>query len=86
MAGKIHSKGWNADKRRNAIAYELGGSYRQNRSCLSKRAYATRKAAKAAAIGYKRRCGAPITFYRCPFCGEYHLTRKRLKEVEKDDD
>ena len=77
---KIHSNGYNPYKRKNIVAYELGGSYRQNRSCLNKRTYATRKAAKAAAVGYKQRCGSPITFYRCPFCGEYHLTRKRINE------
>lgn len=76
--GKIHNNGYASAKRRNVIAYDLKGSYRQNRSCLNKRTYATKKAAKTAAIGYKHRHKSAITFYRCPFCGEYHLTRKRV--------
>ena len=80
--GKTHGNRYKTNKRKNIVAYKLGGSYKQDRSCLDKRAYATRKAAKTAATGYKHRCGASITFYSCPFCGQYHLTRKRINERE----
>lgn len=39
------------------------------RGCVSKRRFASRKAAKQAArkLGYR--------IYRCPFCGKWHLTK-----------
>lgn len=83
-ADKLHNKGLTRNKRGTVASYSLDGSYTQGRGCLSKRTYATRKAAKKATIDYKRKRGKAITFYRCPFCGEYHLTRKRIDERSKD--
>lgn len=41
-----------------------------------KRRYATYTKAVRAAIGSSKSYGKPLRIYRCPDCGDYHLTSK----------
>jgi len=47
-----------------------------HRQCPTfKPAHPTEEAARRAAITASRRNGIELSYYRCPECGRYHLTR-----------
>jgi hypothetical protein len=48
----------------------------QHGSCLRKRRHATPGAAQAACNRHKRQTGEQMRFYRCGFCGLYHITHE----------
>ena len=46
--------------------------------CVRKQAYLNRKAIKDAISRFQRRPDSPrLTFYKCPQCGAYHLTKDK---------
>lgn len=49
---------------------------RELRSCASKRRYPSQDAAIAAAIAAVHARGGSLRWYRCRFCGGWHLTSK----------
>lgn len=53
--------------------------WRLARGCSLKAVYATKRAAKRAAIAYKRVTGQRCGIYRCELCGDWHLTTLRYK-------
>lgn len=45
----------------------------------AKVAYPSAAEARDAAAALRRRSGMPNYVYRCPYCGELHLTREKQK-------
>lgn len=55
------------------IAYR---AFQTARSCLTKRAYATRAEARRAKRVMAQRHGVVFTIYRCAHCAHFHLTHQ----------
>ena len=55
-----------------------GASHHEVRSCLRKRSYHTRKLAREATRKVRGEEGEKLHVYRCPHCGLFHLTKRKL--------
>jgi hypothetical protein len=63
-------------RRRAVLAAEVAtyGQWTRNRACRSKVAYPDDYSAIAGALGASSRFGGAYRWYRCGFCGCYHIT------------
>ena len=56
--------------------------YKVYRTCSRKKRFANLYAAKQKAKDLRRKNGLELLAYECPFCGGYHLTHQRRRNLE----
>lgn len=60
---------------------KVAKTYNEYRGCVHKIKYRSKRQAELSITASEEKYGVPMTYYKCKFCGHWHLTHRKKRRL-----